>query len=80
MESLPTGSVDSWLTMAAAGLGPLMALLLGFAGADWWLRRAGRRETPTLVKGGGVVGARERRGTIPSRLRCEMSNRRELAL
>jgi hypothetical protein len=80
MDSLPTGSLHSTLIVAAAALGPLVSLLVGFAGADWWLRRAGRRETPTPVKGSGVVGARERRGTIQLRLRCEVRNRRDLAL
>ena len=80
MDSLPTGSLHSTLIVGTAALGPLVALLIGFAGADWWLRRAGRREIPTPVKGGGEVGARERRGRIQLRLRCEVRNRRELAL
>ena len=34
MESLPTGSLLSWLIVAAAALSPLIALL----GTDRWLR------------------------------------------
>jgi hypothetical protein len=39
MESLLTGSVQSWLTVVSATLGPLIALIIGFEGADWFLRR-----------------------------------------
>jgi hypothetical protein len=38
MDSLPTGSVQSWLAVAAATLSPLIALLVGFVGTDRWLR------------------------------------------
>jgi hypothetical protein len=42
MDSLATGSIQSWLIMAASALGPLTALLVGFAGTDrlvrWCLR------------------------------------------
>ncbi len=38
MDSLPTGSIQSWLIVAAAALGPLIALLVGFAGTDRLLR------------------------------------------
>jgi hypothetical protein len=38
MNSLPTGSIQSWLVMAAAALSPLIAPLVGFAGTDRWLR------------------------------------------
>jgi len=41
MDSLPIGSVQSWLDMAAATIGPLIALIVGFEGADWFLRRLG---------------------------------------
>jgi hypothetical protein len=39
MGSLPMGSVPSWLAVAAETLGPLIALIVGFEGADWFLRR-----------------------------------------
>jgi hypothetical protein len=39
MDSLFTGSVQSWIGVAAATLGPLIALIVGFEGADWFLRR-----------------------------------------
>jgi hypothetical protein len=39
MDSLLTGSVQSWLAVAAATLSPLIALIVGFEGADWLLRR-----------------------------------------
>jgi hypothetical protein len=39
MEVLPTGSVQSWLAVVVATLSPLTALIVGFEGADWFLRR-----------------------------------------
>jgi hypothetical protein len=39
MGSLFTGSVQSWLAVAPATLSPLIALIVGFEGADWFLRR-----------------------------------------
>jgi len=39
MDSLLTGSVQSWLAVTAATLSPLIALIVGFEGADWLLRR-----------------------------------------
>jgi hypothetical protein len=39
MDSLPIGSVQSWLDVVAATLGPLIALIVGFEGADWFLRQ-----------------------------------------
>jgi hypothetical protein len=38
MGSLFTGSVQSWLAVVAI-LSPLTALIVGFEGADWFLRR-----------------------------------------
>ena len=38
MDSLATGSIQSWLIMAASALGPLTALLVGFTGTDRLLR------------------------------------------
>jgi hypothetical protein len=38
MEDLLTRSMQSLLIHAATALGPLVALLVGFAGTDWWLR------------------------------------------
>jgi len=39
MDSLPVGSAQSWLDVAASTIGPLIALIVGFEGADWFLRR-----------------------------------------
>ena len=39
MDSLPMGSVQSGLGVAAQALGPLIALIVGFEGANWFLRR-----------------------------------------
>ena len=39
MDSLPIGSVQSWLAVTVTTLGPLIALMVGFEGADWFLRR-----------------------------------------
>jgi hypothetical protein len=39
MDTLPIGSAQSWLAVAATTLGPLIALIVGFEGADWLLRR-----------------------------------------
>jgi hypothetical protein len=39
MGNLLTGSVQSWLAVAVTTLGPLIALMVGFEGADWFLRR-----------------------------------------
>jgi hypothetical protein len=38
MDSLPVGSVQSWLAVATATVSPLIALMIGFAGADWLFR------------------------------------------
>jgi hypothetical protein len=38
MDDLLTGSMPSWLSAAATALTPLIALLVGFVGADRWLR------------------------------------------
>jgi hypothetical protein len=35
MEDLLTGSMQSLLIHATTALGPLVALLVGFAGTDW---------------------------------------------
>ena len=39
MDIIPIGSAQSWLDVAAMILGPLIALMVGFEGADWFLRR-----------------------------------------
>jgi hypothetical protein len=39
MDSFLSGSVQSWLAVVVAPLGPLIALIVGFEGADWSLRR-----------------------------------------
>jgi len=38
MDDLFAGSMPSWLSAAATVLSPLIALLVGFVGADRWLR------------------------------------------
>jgi hypothetical protein len=40
MDSLPVGSVQSWLAVATATVSPVIALMVGFAGTDWLIRRA----------------------------------------
>jgi hypothetical protein len=39
MDSFFTGTVQSWLAVVVATLSPLTALIVGFEGADWFLRR-----------------------------------------
>jgi hypothetical protein len=39
MDSFFSGSVQSWLAVAVTTLGPLIALMVGFEGADWFIRR-----------------------------------------
>ena len=39
MDSFFTGSVPAWLAVVVAILSPLIALIVGFEGADWLLRR-----------------------------------------
>ena len=40
MNSLPLlASVQSWLAVAVTTLGPMIALIVGFEGTDWFLRR-----------------------------------------
>ena len=38
MDDLLTGSMPSWLSVAATAVSPLIALLVGFVGADQCLR------------------------------------------
>ena len=38
MHDLLTGSMPSWLNAVAIAVSPLIALLVGFVGADQWLR------------------------------------------
>ena len=38
MGDLLAGSMPAWLSAAATALSPLIALLVGFVGADRWLR------------------------------------------
>jgi hypothetical protein len=38
MDALSTGSLQSWIGVAATALSPLMALLMGFVGTDRLLR------------------------------------------
>jgi hypothetical protein len=61
MNSLPTGSIQSLLIMAASALSPVIALSVGFAGTDWWLRRRlNEKRNPTPLKDaeGNEVGRR----------------------
>jgi hypothetical protein len=51
MDSLFSGSVQSWLVVAAATLSPLIALIVGFEGADWLLRRQLGDRAKTAVQG-----------------------------
>jgi hypothetical protein len=52
MDSLPTGSIQSWLDMKVAVFGPLVALLVGFAGTDCWLRgQLGEKRDHTTLEG-----------------------------
>jgi hypothetical protein len=37
MDDFLIGSMPSWLNAAASAISPLIALLVGFAGADRWL-------------------------------------------
>ena len=54
MDSLPTGSMQSWLAMAAAALSPLLALSVGFIGTDRWLRwQFGKKRDHTPLEGAG---------------------------
>jgi hypothetical protein len=39
MDNLLTGSAQSWLAVVVATLSPLIALIVGFEGAGWLLRR-----------------------------------------
>ena len=39
MDGLAVGSVQSWLAVVVATLGPMIGLIVGFEGADWFLRR-----------------------------------------
>ena len=50
MNSLWIGS--TWLITTAAALSPLIALLIGFAGTDWLLRLATRRDPRLLIAEG----------------------------
>ena len=38
MHDLLNGSIQSWLSETATALSPLIALSVGFVGADRWLR------------------------------------------
>ena len=60
MEVLPTGSVQSWLAVVVATLSPLTALIVGFEGADWFLRRRLGRATD-----GGALASHGRIGRGP---------------
>ena len=57
MNSLLTGSVQSWLAVAATTLSPLIVLIVGFEEADWLLRRR-LGEACEHARLGGEPGAR----------------------
>ena len=52
MDSFFTGSVQSWLPVAAATLSPLIALIVGFEGADWFSPATARRGVRSRAIGG----------------------------
>jgi len=58
MDSLPAGSMQLWLAVVTSSLGPLAALIIGFVGADQFLRcKLGgkRQQVPCEVAGGGQI-------------------------
>jgi hypothetical protein len=59
MDSFPIGSVQSWLAVVVASLSPLIALIVGFEGADWLLRwrRLGRTGAHAPLEGAEGKGA-----------------------
>ena len=63
MESFFTGSVQSWLAVVVATLSPLIALIVGFEGADWLLRRRQLGRTGAHPPLKGAEGATDGRGT-----------------
>jgi len=59
MDGPSSGSMQFWLAAVMARLGPLMALIVGFVGADRFLRRqAGetRQRAPLDAAAGGEIG------------------------
>jgi hypothetical protein len=57
MNSLPVGSVQSWLAVATATVSPVIALMVGFAGTDWLIRRQlGEMCDHAPLEGGGARG------------------------
>jgi hypothetical protein len=83
MDSLPTGLIPSWLSVAATALGPLMALLVGFVGTDWLLhsRLPGKRlqtatESDERLKAGSVSVGLTSRPESASSIEGEASHAR----
>jgi hypothetical protein len=78
MDELLSGSMPSWLNTAATAVGPLIALLVGFVGADQWLRWVhngkylrtgeGRRRGNPLPDVKGLTTDSAPAGSIQSRL------------
>jgi hypothetical protein len=62
MDSFFTGSVQSWLAVAVATLSPPIALIVGFAGADWLLQRQPRERCAQRA-----IGGRRGQGRLPER-------------
>jgi hypothetical protein len=57
MDSFFIGSLQSWLNAAATAVSPLIALLVGFVGADRWLGRQ-LSEYCQHAQPGGVEGVK----------------------
>jgi hypothetical protein len=53
MDSFFTGSVQSWLAVVVVTLSPLVALIVGFEGADWllWRRQLGQTGAHAPLEG-----------------------------
>jgi hypothetical protein len=56
MDNLLTGSAQSWLAVVLATLSPLTALIVGFEGADWLLRRRQLGQTGAHAPWEGAEG------------------------
>ena len=69
MDSLPAGSMQLWLAVVTSILGPLAALIVGFVGADHFLRwKLGEKRQQAACEGagGGEIGPVRRAGGSPN--------------